>query len=230
MEAPQGGAPLLSPKATDMPPETEAPIVFGSVDEETLRDRPKITSKTCKPIAAERPRIELPGQKIDERIQYMRDHALIGNFIGFWPIEKALRGWIVAKWKPKGHVTLRLGPKGFFTAIFLWLEDKYIIMDEGPYFFNSVGLYLRDWVAKFNPDKEDLTWAPVWIRMYSLLEEYWEESLLKEIGNGLGEYIKAVEETKLQRYTSYARICVFMHLDQALPNSVSLAHYDHEWI
>ena len=90
---------MLSPKATDMPPGMESPIVFGSVDEETLRaelvqqkknkgtnpqsdktgdnqgrndtteDRPKITSKTCKLIAAERPRIELPRQKIDERIQ-----------------------------------------------------------------------------------------------------------------------------------------------------------------
>lgn len=95
-------------------------------------ERPKITSKTSKPIVAERPRIELPGQKIDERIQYMMDHALIGKFIGFWPIEKALYGWIAAKWKPKGHVTLQLGPKGFFTVIFLCLEDKYKIMDEGP--------------------------------------------------------------------------------------------------
>jgi len=53
-------------------------------------------------------------------------------------------------------------------VIFLCLEDKFRIMDEGPYFFNSAGLYLRDWVARFNPDKEDLSWAPVWIRMYSL--------------------------------------------------------------
>lgn len=103
-------------------------------------------------------------------------------------------------------------------------------MDEGPYFFNSAGLYLKDWVARFNPDKEDLTWAPVWIQMYSLPDEYWEERLLKEIGNGLGEYIKAAEETKLQRHTSYARICVFMRLDQPLPDMVSLAHHDNEWI
>lgn len=66
--------------------------------------------------------------------------------------------------------------------------------------------------------------------MHSLLDEYWEESLLKDIGNGLGEYIKVAEETKLRRYTSYARICIFMRLDQALPDSVSLSHYDHECI
>ena len=48
-------------------------------------------------------------------------------------------------------------------------------MDEGPYFFNFAGLYLWDWVERFNPDKEDFNWAPVWIRMYSLPLEYWDE-------------------------------------------------------
>jgi len=190
---------------------------------------PKVTLNTCKPIAAERPRIELPSHRINGRIQYMRDHALIGKFIGFWPTERALNGWISAKWKPKGHVMLQLGPKGFFTVIFLCIEDRNRVMDEGPYFFNSAGLYLREWAARFNSDKEDLSWATVWIRMYSLPEEYWDEESLRDIGNGLGEYIKAAEEMKLCKYTSYARICVFMRLDKALPDSVSLSRDDYEW-
>lgn len=42
--------------------------------------------------------------------------------------------------------------------------------------------------------------------------------------------MKAAEETKLRRYTSYAQICIFMRLDNALPDSVSLFHDDFEWI
>ena len=76
----------------------------------------------------------------------MRDHALIGKFMGLWPSEKALQGWIVSKWKPKGHVSLQLGPKGFFTADFNCLEDRNRVMDGGPYFFNSAGLCMRKWV------------------------------------------------------------------------------------
>lgn len=91
----------------------------------------------------------------------MRDHALIGKFIGLWPTEKELRGWIAAKWNLKRHITLQLGPKGFFTAIFNCLEDRNRVMDGGPYFFNAASPYLRDWVERFNPDKEDLSWAPV---------------------------------------------------------------------
>lgn len=145
----------------------------------------------------------------------MKDHALIGKFIGLWPTEKALRGWIASKWSPKGHITLQRGPKGFFTTIFNCLEDKNRVLDGGPYFFNAAGLYLREWVERFNLDKEDLSWAPVWIRLYSLPVEYWEEDSLQEIGNALGEFIKIAEETKISRYTSYAQICVYIHLNQA---------------
>ena len=72
----------------------------------------------------------------------MRDHALIGKFISIWPTEQALRGWIHNKWKPKAHYDLQLGSKGFFTIFFHHLDDKAKVEDGGPYFFNSVGLYL----------------------------------------------------------------------------------------
>jgi len=70
----------------------------------------------------------------------------------------------------------------------------------------------------------------VWIRLYSLPWEYWEEESLQAIGNALGEFIKVAEETKLCRYTSYAWIYVYMDLKQALPDTVSLFHEDVEWI
>jgi len=110
------------------------------------------------------------------------------------------------------------------------VEDTSRIFEGGPYFFNSSGLYLCDWKARFNLDKEDFSWALVWIRMYSLPVEYWKEETLANIGNRLGVFIKVAEETKTRRYTSYARICVQMHLTKALADSVSLFHDDFEWI
>jgi len=144
----------------------------------------------------ERPKIELPSHRFNAQIQYVKDHALIGKFIGFWPTEKALQGWITSKWKPKGHVTLQLGPKGFFTATFNCLEDRNMVLDGGPY-FNAAGLYLHDWIERFNLDKENFSWVPVWVCLYSLPLEYWDEDSLTAIGNGLGEFIKVAGETKL---------------------------------
>lgn len=68
-----------------------------------------------------------------------------------------MQGWIASKWKPKGHVTIKLGPKGFFNAIFNCIKDRNRILDDDPYFFNEAGLYLRDWVEIFNQNKEDFS-------------------------------------------------------------------------
>jgi len=65
--------------------------------------------------------------------------------------------------------------------------------------------------------------------MYSLPVEYWREETLADIGNKLGTFIKVATETKTRKYTSYARICVKMHLTKTLADSVSLFHDDFEW-
>ena len=52
---------------------------------------------------------------------------------------------------------------------------------------------------------------------------------LKDIGNTLGEFIKVAEQTKAQRYTSFARICVYLDLSKELSKVVSLFWEDEEW-
>jgi hypothetical protein len=159
----------------------------------------------------------------------MKEHALIGKFLGLWPAERDLHKWIKHWWNPKGDYELQLGSKGFFTIILYNLEDKDRIFEGGPYFFNSAGLFLRFWTERFNPDKEDFTMAPVWIRMYSLPQEFWLEEILMGIGNTLGQYVKASEATRQRKYTSYARICVYMNISKALPGAVTLEYQDEDW-
>jgi len=60
--------------------------------------------------------------------------------------------------------------------------------------------------------------------------EYWDEESLKDIGNGLGDFIKIAKGKKLTRYNSFACICVYMHLNKAHSHSVSLYHDDFKWI
>jgi hypothetical protein len=46
----------------------------------------------------------------------------------------------------------------------------------------------------------------------------------------MGNFVKIAEKTKTNKYTSYARICVYMYITKSLPNSIFLAHEDLEWI
>ena len=53
---------------------------------------------------------------------------------------------------------------------------------------------------------------------------------MKDIGNTLGEFIKVVDQTKAKRYTSFARICVYLDLSKELPEAINLNWEDEEWI
>jgi hypothetical protein len=75
-------------------------------------------------------------------MQFMRDHALIKQFLGLCPSKKDLTHWIKVWWNPKGDYELQMRSKGFFTVIFYNLEDKENIFEGGPYFYDSAGLYL----------------------------------------------------------------------------------------
>ena len=73
-----------------------------------------------------------------------------------------------------------------------------------------------------------MTFAPIWICLFSLLGEYWDLDTLKDIGNTLGEFIKVAEQTRAQIYTSFARICVYLYISKELPEVISLNWEDDE--
>jgi hypothetical protein len=169
---------------------------FGkAMDVEAETSHPKVTRiwelGKCIPQSTTAPRYVINSARVGENTQFMKEHALIGKFMGLWPSERDLMHWIKTWWNPKGHYELQLSSKGFFTIIFFNLEDKDRIFENGMYFFNSAGLYLRFWTDHFSLEKEDFTFAPVWIRLYSLPREFWLEEILTGIGNTLGRYVKS---------------------------------------
>jgi hypothetical protein len=80
----------------------------------------------------------------------------------------------------------------------------------------------------FSPEKEDFTMAPVWIRIYSLPQDFWLEEILMGIGNTVGWYVKSSEVIKQRKYPSYACICVYMDISKALPGSITIEYQDED--
>jgi hypothetical protein len=85
----------------------------------------------------------------------MKDHALIGKFLGLWPSERDLARWIKTWWNPKGEYDFSTHDH------FLQSENKDRVFQNGPYFFNSAWLYLWFWTDRFSPKKKDFSFAPV---------------------------------------------------------------------
>ena len=110
----------------------------------TVTDQDKFQSaKACHPKETKITEIIIQEPNIEVYREYMKEHVVICKFMGIWPSKRALKGWIQAKYNPRGAIELQLGSKGFFTVVFALLEDKDRIFEGGPYFFNSVGLYMR---------------------------------------------------------------------------------------
>ena len=89
----------------------------------------------------------IPKEILDDlQMQLYRDqmktHALICKFMGLWSKKRTLRNCIKYQWKPSGEVELHLGSKGFFTVVFMNLEDRDKVFEGGPYFHAPVGLYM----------------------------------------------------------------------------------------
>jgi hypothetical protein len=184
----------------------------------------------CKPKTTMIPKVILEDPQMQLYRDQMKAHALICKFMGLWPTERTLRNWIKYHWKPNGEVELHLGSKGFFTTVFINLEDRDRVFEGGPYFHASAGLYMQPWKENFSPEKETFKKVSVWLRFYSLPLDYWLPSTFEAIGNKLGKYIKTAEATLKGRYTSYARICIEMDVSGALPEAISLEFRDEEWI
>jgi hypothetical protein len=53
-------------------------------------------------------------------------------------------------------VELHLGSKGFFTVVFMNLEDRDKVFEGASYFHASAGLYMRPWKENFSPRERNL--------------------------------------------------------------------------
>jgi len=82
----------------------------------------------------------------------------------------------------------------------------------------------------FVPKKGTFASVPVWVRLYSLPLDYWQNESLMAIGNKLGNFVKASEATRRGKYTSFARICVEIELSGALLEEIILEVFDEEWV
>ena len=67
-----------------------------------------------------------------------------------------------------------------------------------------------------------MTVAPVWIRLVGLPGEYWDVEILQDIGNSLGEFVKIAEQNRLQRYTTFVWMYVYVVLLKDLLTAISL--------
>lgn len=109
-------------------------------------------------------------------------------------------------------------------------KDKQWILNSGPFFLGGRGLYIRDWEPKFNPLQAPIEEVPIWLCLYNLPKEYWNEESFQAIGNKLGFYIKADEAIESKYFSIYAQICIGWKPHDPLPADIEIITNEGEWL
>lgn len=94
---------------------------------------------------------------------------------------------------------------------------------------NNAGMFMKFWEERYNPDNGKMLEAPIWVRLFGLPVEFWNPEILEGIGNTIGAFVKVADTTRRGKFTSYARICVYMNIAEPLPEHIELEYHDSVW-
>lgn len=165
----------------------------------------------------------LDGLALD-REGFLFDHALICRFTKTWPKLCDLHGWVSNKWKAFVEDEISIFPcaKGFFILEFESKEDKELVLENGPWFYEGDFLCMKPWFPEFDPHTKIFTTTFLWVRLPHLPIQFWELDCLRAIGNSLGRYHCSSEETINYQNSTCACICIEMDFANGLPSEILL--------
>lgn len=165
--------------------------------------------------------------KAEEVCNSYEKQVIICHFNGFWPKPFDLFHWIFTHWALDCEI--HLCSKGFFIVKFQTTEVRDLVIQEGPWFWASSGLFITPWFPEFDANTFIVSKIPVWVRLHNLPLHFWDQRILECIGNTIGRYIKMDTQRLEERIFTFARIYVEVNLNKGLLHCIKLKHKDRSW-
>ena len=72
-----------------------------------------------------------------------------------------------------------------------------MVLKKGPWFIRGHFLSIRKWEANFKPSEALVSSVAVWVRLNELPIEYYEATMLRQIGQALGTVLSVDTHTTL---------------------------------
>ncbi|KAL6558452.1 hypothetical protein OROMI_018802 [Orobanche minor] len=136
--------------------------------------------------------------------------------------------------KPPNHsISQQLKSDGFGNCKVNFLNGKHVIINlssqllcdklwmRREHVFSGYPMRLFRWDPFFN-FKEEPASAPLWVKIHSLLSQWFDLRSLKTIASSLGEFLKVDESTHNRTRLNFARVCVEVNLKNYLPKKINL--------
>ena len=121
-----------------------------------------------------------------------------------------------ALWKPSVRMDcVNLG-HGFFLIKFSDDSDYDKVLRGGPWFIGEHFLAIKPWEPYFKASKATFSAVAVWIRLLELPIEFYDPTVLREIGGAIGQVLRIDSYTAMGTRASYAHLCFQVDLTKPL--------------
>ncbi|CAN1342533.1 hypothetical protein LINPERPRIM_LOCUS39487 [Linum perenne] len=119
-------------------------------------------------------------------------------------------------WAKKGGVTVSDVGFGFYVVNFETVADYERAMFGGPWMINDHYVVIQEWRPYFRPEETLLSTLRVWVRLPGIPFEYFDNTILKLIGDRIGRTVRIDHTTLEGTRGNFARICVEVDLSKPL--------------
>lgn len=113
-----------------------------------------------------------------------------------------MRNYAFNFWKNKGLREVLSTTTGFIFFLFDCVESSTNVVEDGPWFFGGHFLVLKKWHNMMKLSKERLDRILIWIKLFNIRLEYWDDDGLSRIASAR---------------ISFAKTCMEIGLDSSLP-------------
>lgn len=124
-----------------------------------------------------------------------------------------LRGRVLSIWRPSARVDwLDLG-KDFFLFRFESKQDMDNMLAGGPWFIRGHYIAICVWEPYFRPSSVEASIIAIWVRLNELPMEFYDPSVLREIGRAICPILKVDVNTTTES-REHMRICVQIDINK----------------
>lgn len=141
-----------------------------------------------------------------------------------------LDSWIRKTWNPEGDFDILLVANNFLMVNFSCIVDRNQAFKGGPYFYNHVGLFIKQLHMGFNSAEEIPSLILVWVRLPRLPLECWRRDILQMIALLLGKPNGPSQQNLNKRVLSCVYVCIEIDLNNQLSDLVAMSIGETSWI
>ncbi|GLJ10193.1 hypothetical protein SUGI_0123760 [Cryptomeria japonica] len=164
--------------------------------------------------------VELSNEAWKDSLNFLKNKGLFVKWARKWLTFSKFRNWCDKNWGE--GMDLRTLGNGYYLVVCPSVQDRDWNLDNGPFFIEGKGLIMSAWSPNFNPYEATIEKTLIWIKLPGLPQEYKDADTLKQIGNHLGEFVKAEELVDPSDFNMIYRICVNWQTVHNVPDTLEI--------